>query len=637
MKHTFRRASFAILVLGLSSAVFFGGAQIQPAVTAADCTFLSDPLQFQYSRERHWRDISDRTDTVGGGLRPIVSRYAVNSASAAPMPRKNFIDEYIFGRMERDGITPAPLSNDQEFLRRLFLDLTGRIPSPEQVEAFAYDEYGGKRDIIVDALIGNVEFINKWTMFLGDLYRNNGAATNVNRYFQGRDAFHTYLKDAMTRNKPYNQIAWELIAANGDSFEDGATNWVIGGTVAMGPAQDTYDGQAVNLAQMFLGINTADCLLCHDGARHLDSLNLWGKQETRANLQGLSAFFARTRRTTQVVIQQPLAVKSIVSEAPTGEYTLNTTTGNRNPRVAQNGVTRIDPKYPFAGERIPANANRRVALADIVTNDPQFARAIVNYVWEKLMVVPFVSPSNAFDPARLDPKNPPPAPWNLQPTNPELLEALGQWFRENNYDLRALMNLITKSNAYQLSSSYPGAWRPEYVPYYARRFARRLDAEEIHDAVVKAAGVIPTYTMSYDGAIYPLAPVNWAMEMPDTREPRSNAAAVQFLNAFGRGDRDQTTREYSGSPMQALNMMNHTFVMSRIHANNNGSTVQRLLREHTNPSAIVELLYTSTLNRYPLPEEISVALAVMRRLGNQRGAESLQWALLNKLEFIYSY
>src|SRR5262249_18632109 len=121
---------------------------------------------------------------------------------------------------------------------------------------------------------------------------------------------------------------------------------------------------------------------------------------------------------------------------------LNTTTGNRNPRVPQDRVVNVAPKYPFNGEQIPANSNRRAALANIVTNDPQFARSIVNYIWVKLMVVAFVTPSNGFDLARLDPQQPPAAPWALQPTNPELLDALAQWFRNNSYDLRGLMSLI---------------------------------------------------------------------------------------------------------------------------------------------------------------------------------------------------
>ena len=581
--------------------------------------------------------MSARTETVSETIRAILPRDQKVRREAVPMPRKNFIDEYIFGRMERDGIQPAPISTDQEYLRRVFLDLTGRIPSPEQVVAFAYDTNPAKRDTIVDALTGNAEYIGKWTMFLGDLYRNNGPATNVNRYLQGRDAFYLYLYDALTVNKPYNQIARELITAAGDSFVDGAANFVVGGTVPMGPVQDTYDGQAVNVAQMFLGLNVVDCLLCHDGARHLDAVNLWGKQQNRADLWGLSAFFARTRMQTQVGVQQPLALKYIVSDVAAGEYQLNTNNGNRTTRAPQNGVNRADPKYPFTGQGIAPTANRRQALADFVTNDPQFARAIVNYIWEKFMVEALVSPSSNFDLARLDPTNPPPAPWQLQPANPELLDALAGWFRDNNYDLRRLTALITKSNAYQLSSLYSGTWRPDYVPYYARKFARRLDAEEIHDAIVKATGVLPRYSLDYAGAEYLLPPVSWAMDFPDTREPRSNGQSLQFLNAFGRGDRDQTTRDFSGSPMQALNMMNHTFVMSRIHANNEGSNVQRLLRLTSDPLGIVEGLYLATLNRYPYPDEIQVAASVMRRLGNQRGAESLQWALLNKLEFIFSY
>src|SRR5262249_20483473 len=282
-------------------------------------------------------------------------------------------------------------------------------------------------------------------MFFGDLFKNNTAATNVTRYFQGRDAFYLYLKDALTQGKPYNQIAGELIAANGDSWVNGAADWVVGGTVPMGPAQDTYDGQAVNTAQMFLGINAADCLLCHDGARHLDTSNLWGSQQTRANMWGLSAFFARTRMPRTVVSQNPMYAKFDVSEATTGEYTLNTTTGNRSARSAQGRTTTASPRYPFTGATIPANMDRRTGLANLVINDPQFSRAIVNYIWEKFMVVAFVSPSNGFDPARLDPNKPPAAPWTLQPTNPELLEALSQWFRDNGYDLRQLTALIAKS------------------------------------------------------------------------------------------------------------------------------------------------------------------------------------------------
>src|SRR5262249_839505 len=146
------------------------------ASSSVNCSYLENPSQFEYSPTKHWRIVSERTDEVGGHLPALSNRFVPAPQTATPTPRKNFIDEYIFGRMERDGITPAPLADDQTFLRRLFLDLTGRPPSPEQVRAFAYEPGTAKRDIIADALIGNVEFINKWTMFLGDLYKNNANA-----------------------------------------------------------------------------------------------------------------------------------------------------------------------------------------------------------------------------------------------------------------------------------------------------------------------------------------------------------------------------------------------------------------------------------------------------------------------------
>src|SRR5207244_6326496 len=128
---------------------------------------------------------------------------------------------------------------------------------------------------------------------------------------------------------PYDQLARELISASGDSFAQGQVNWPVGNTIAMGPAQDTYDGQSVNLASMFLGINVVDCLLCHDGARHLDQVNLWGSQQKRQNMWGLSAYFARVRIQRQVVSTTRQVATYVVAEASTGEYQLNTTRGNR--------------------------------------------------------------------------------------------------------------------------------------------------------------------------------------------------------------------------------------------------------------------------------------------------------------------
>src|SRR5688572_3591121 len=279
------------------------GAALTALFVSGDCTFLNNPDEYLPPPSQRWRDLTNTTTRVNATLWQGHAADRQSASSSEKTPRKNFIDEYIFGKMEQNGISPAPLSSDQEFFRRVYLDLTGRIPSADQAAAFASNTDPAKRDAVIDSLVGSPEFVDKWTMFLGDLFRNNGPATNVNRYNQGRDAFYRYIRDSLAWNTPYNVMAQEMISATGDTWENGAANFTVGGTVPMGPLQDTYDGQAVDVAQMFLGINVVDCLLCHDGNRHLDTVNAWGQQQTRAEMWGLSAFFARTRMHRQVVSQ----------------------------------------------------------------------------------------------------------------------------------------------------------------------------------------------------------------------------------------------------------------------------------------------------------------------------------------------
>src|SRR3989442_2510380 len=534
----------AVPLMVLAAGLLLPGAQQEqlteeterPAVTAGDCTFLSNPDDFKVDSEVRYITRSDIAKRLSRYRMSTMSLPDAQPLDAAQIPHKTFIDYMIFGRMAAAGIQSAPLASDAEFLRRVTLDLTGRIPSADDVNAFIADTNPAKRNIKVDQLIGSPEFVDKWTMFFGDLFKVNAQATNINRELQGRDAFYQYIKTSISTNKPYDVMARELISASGDSFQSGEVNWAVGNTVAMGPAQDTYDGQAVNLASMFMGINSVDCLLCHDGARHLDQVNLWGAGQTRRSIWGLSAYFARARMQRQVTATMPRQIaKYIVTDAAGGEYQLNTTSENVTARRPIEGVGFVPPKNPFAtaanafatGSGIEPGESRRQALARQVTSDFQFSRAIVNYIWQKFMVEAFVSPSNAFDLARLDPANPPPAPWTLQPTNPELLDALARWLQANQFDLRALMALITKSTAYQLSAVYPGNWDVSYVPYYARKYVRRLDAEEVHDAIAKATGIPGNYVLQNSD----MPSVQWAMQFPDTREPRTNGSVAAFLNA----------------------------------------------------------------------------------------------------------
>src|SRR5207302_9390274 len=138
-----------------------------------------------------------------------------------------------------------------EFIRRATLDLTGRLPSTDRVLSFVNDTSSDKRSKLIDELIASPQWVDKWTVFYSDLFQNtaNKASINVNRYAEGRNAFYTWIRDSISKGKPYNQMAWELIGAFGDNtFNDGPTNWLAGARIQGGPAQDIWDQMAANTA-----------------------------------------------------------------------------------------------------------------------------------------------------------------------------------------------------------------------------------------------------------------------------------------------------------------------------------------------------------------------------------------------------
>lgn len=647
--------------IGIWSLLPMVGAQQRGAgsirLNASDCSYLKEPDNYRGLEGRHRQDLSRLTDSLGG----LLQQTAVQLVSAQDLPRKNYVDQYLFDKMARAGIDSAPICTDEEYLRRVTLDLTGRIPTPEAVAAFLQDTTANKRDRLVDTLIASPEFVDKWTLFFGDLYRNTSNSTNITRYISGRESFHKYIRDSIQANKPYNQIATEMIAAMGDNSANGAVNYIVGGNVPMGPAQDTMDGLAVQTSTIFLGVSSMDCLLCHDGAGHLDAVNLWGAGVTRAQAWGMSAFFARTRRTFARANSSVNYGTYTVTENATGDYQLNTNSGNRQTRSPIDGKNIVDPRYLFTGGGVNSGENRRQALARHITSDTQFARAAVNYIWEELMVEALVSPSNTFDLARLDPTAKLPEGWTPQPHNPELLAALAQDFRQNGFNLRQIIGTIAKSTAYQLSSQYPGTWKLEYVPYYARKYARRLDAEEIHDAIIQATGLPPVTTYRETGSTtsvtifgYPiigdngikLREVMWASQLPEPVEPRQRGDVRQFLDSFLRGNRDSNDRADDSSILQALNLMNNTFVTARIRVNDRATVGTQTYRSTTynlfNNAAltndqIVTQLYLTTLSRNPTAAEKAKLLPYFTSMGKQAAIESIQWVLLNKVDFIFNY
>ena len=546
------------------------------------------------------------------------------------------IDRHIFGALQDARVAPAERVDDFGFIRRATLDLTGRIPTVEAIAAFVSNPDPEKRRKLVDDLTNTGEWVDKWTMYFGDMYKNRAslrATANVDRMVDGRNAFYRWIKTSLESGKPYNKMAQELIGPIGaNSWEQGELNWLVGGRVTGGPAQDIYDQQAANTAETFLGLAHMNCLLCHDGRRHLDELSLWGKTSSRYSAYQFASFFSHTT----MPITRPDETNrnryywSVVDDTPRvmADYTLGTTTGNR-PARTQIGITRTVAAAYLNGKSPRAGENRREFLGRELTADIQFARATVNYIWKELMGRGLVEPLNQFDLARLDPDNPPPDPWTLQPTNARLLNALAQDFVDGGYSLKGLMRKIASSEVYQLSARYDGEWKPEYQNLFARRLVRRLWSEELHDSIIVASKVGATYR-SGDLTF------GFAMQFPDTVSINS-----VFLNNFFRGNRDEEPRKTEGSVFQAMSLMNDRFVNDRSKATGTGPTASLLARNLTLPDQqLIDNLFLAVLSRYPSNEERSNALASLRPAGNitrNQKAEHLLWSLYNKVDFIYNY
>jgi hypothetical protein len=563
--------------------------------------------------------------------------------------RVGSIDSYLQADWQAAGITPAPMTTDWEFIRRITLDLTGRIPTPAQVVTFVADTTPTKRSALIETLLAKPEFVDKWTMYLGDRFLNTVTrpSTSLNRTATGRNVFYQYIHDSVAEDKPYNLMATELIASVGvNTYTDATANWMINGYITGGPAQDLMDSATANVFDTFMGIAHVNCLLCHNGRGHLDTLSLWASNTTRYQAWQLSSFLSHT------AISQPgrdannnPSYWTLQPKTPiTVNYALNTTSGNRPARVAPTGCTSsqpcwyVPPQYIFTGATPAAGTDYRVALAANVTNDFQFARAAVNYMWAEFFGMGLVDPPDTFDPARLDPNNPPPAPWTLQPTDANLLNALATHFIESGYSMKSLMREIVNSQTYQLSSRYNGAWNEAWDTSFARKNVRRLWSEEVHDAIALSSGNMPVYSMTgFTDSGY--AKPSFAMQLPDVMNaPTSDGNASNLLDSFLRGNRDDQPRKPDGSILQALNLMNNPFVETRIQYN--GSTPAPLIANSLilGNTPLINTLFINILSRYPTTAEMTTAVAQLAGASNRSQAvQDLVWSLYNKVDFVFNY
>ncbi len=586
------------------------------------------------------KEVSQFTDQMSKGL-------PGSSDSMAKMPRSNYIDEFIFGRIERDGIPHSALSSDTEFLRRVYLDATGLLPPPEKVREFVASKDPAKRDKVIDSLIGTEEFAEQWAWFWGDFYRLNGLSGN------GRNAFQQWTKDWLKVDRPYNKVVTDLLMGSTKSIglvpqlaflgrilrNSGLKNRDLtdpNNYAATVNRLDAIDEMNVEASRIFLGLNI-DCISCHDGAGHLESVNLYLSEKTRTEFASQSAFMGKFR---MVGIYNVVIDENVMDDDAKGYDTGNdapyfTESESRFPRTGET----YQPAFLLTGEKPRPGINPRLEFARMITSDRQFSRATVNLIWGKLMTLGFVEPWDSFDLARIDPKNPPPKPWGIQPTYPELMEAMTDDFKANNYSMHHLMKVIMKSTAYQLSSKFAGEWKDGYTPYYARKYLRVMTGPEVVDTLAQATN--RPYEFAFSGEkVRRFKQLTYLGDVPARRGggSRDGLDISSISNAFFETNREgPVPTGNKATSLQAMLLMSAGVVNGRVLAEN-GSRVQQLLESGIPDDQVVDELYLSTLSRWPTAAEKESSLRDFEfGKDRKRAAQDLQWALLNGVEFVLNH
>jgi hypothetical protein len=503
----------------------------------------------------------------------------VKPQAYSAMARNNFVDGLVLAKLKQLNIAPSEGCSDAEFLRRAYLDAAGIQPSAEEVERFLADRSPNKRARLVDALLERPEFVDYWT------YKWSDVLLVSTRKLSSKNmrSFYNWVRQSVAANKPWSELVRELTVASGNSQEYGPVNYYL-------IHRNTID-LAENFTRAFMGLSIT-CARCHN-----HPLEKWTQKE----YYGFANLFSRVTSKTGT---GPSEIT--VFSSPAGEI--------NHPRLG-----RPLPPKPLDAPAIPPDSteDRREYLARWLTSpsNSNFARALVNRVWENFMGRGLVHPVDD-----LRATNP--------PSNEELLAALTEEFVKNGFDVKRLTRTIMNSATYQLSSR-TNETNARDDRYYSHYLVRRLPAEVILDAMSQVTGA----PESFPG--YP--PGTRAMQLPDTR------VNSYFLTVFGRPERVNTSaaeRMQDPSLTQALHAINGSTLNKKLMAADN--VIGRLMKANVGDRAIVDTFYLSTFSRYPTDGERAQLLDALSKAatkGEERRQvlEDLLWAMLTSKEFLFNH
>ena len=562
-------------------------------------------LALYESNDRAMAEVNERglvkISDISGNVAVMVryqSNVSVFSASVllgAPVENlptpKNFVDEYVFANLKEIGIPPSPPCGDSQFLRRATLDISGRLPTEEETNAFLGNHDADKRDRVIDTLLQSPDyadfFASKWTALLKN--RRDDTIDIVANF-----AFHAWVRDSLLANKPYNQFVRELL---------GATGTVIGNPpVAWYKRVKDPKTQLEDVAQLFLGVRM-QCAQCHH-----HPFERWSQNDYYA----LSAFFSQVGRKPSSTRGEDLVFHK------------------RGIAVATNMKTGVALKPAALGDAIPeiaADEDPRLRLADWMSTpeNPFFAKSLVHRYWKHFFQRGLIEPEDD-----IRDTNP--------PTNPALLAALEKHFIASGFNLKELVRVITRSQAYQLSET-PNGYNISDRQNYSRYYPRRLQAEVLLDAIDGLAG------SQTDFANLPAG--TKAIALPDNSYNKSSP----FLRVFGRPEGEsvcECERVQSSSLSQSLHLINSADIKSKL-ANANGRA-ERLAKEDKPVEAKIKELYLVAFSREPRAEELKSSRdyfaepridAEGKPIDAQKAArenfQDLIWALINTKEFLFNH
>lgn len=497
----------------------------------------------------------------------------------AKLPRQNFIDGHVWDKLKRLGLTPSASASDATFHRRAYLDVIGRLPTPEETRAFLADSAPDKRAKLIDRLLARPEYADFWANKWADLLRPNPYHVGIKATFN----YDAWIREQFRANRPYDEFVRDLLTAQGSTFRNGATVFYRN--------RREPDELSTMVSQLFLGVRL-ECAKCHQHPSER-----WSQRD----FYSFAAFFGRIGR-KGVGISAPISGgEEVVYAVPTGQV--------KHPLTGE-----VLPPTPLLSQPVTAPPDRdlREVLADWITakDNPYFARVIVNRVWADLMGRGLVEPVDD-----IRDTNP--------PTNGALLDALAADFRANGHDLKKLIRRITTSHVYGLSS-LPTDRNIGDTRNYSRHYRQRLRAEVLLDAVTDVTGVSEKFDAMPVGS---RAMEAWTVRFDS-----------KFLDSFGRPDPNQDPpceRNTETTVVQALHLMNAPGLTAKVTSETGQAA--KLAASKKSPAEIVEELYLRTYCRLPAKDELAACLARFDRPGAQRRqvVEDLMWALINTPEFVF--